>query len=84
MNDSLIGTATKRRETCLRYTEAGWEKKPISRQVLKTELDSGSQARYEKDGGSTSEDVMRNIRLVLFAMLFALPFAAVANTPRSE
>ena len=59
-------------------TEAGWEEKPKDRQVLKTEVSSGSQVR-NKVGGQHKEDVMRSYRLVLLAMLFALPFTVIAK-----
>src|ERR1700688_3627342 len=59
-------------------TEAGWEEKPKDRQVLKTEVSSGSRVRNKVDG-QHKEDVMRSYRLVLLAMLFALPFTVIAK-----
>src|ERR1039457_3955036 len=59
-------------------TEAGWEEKPKDRQVLKTEVSSGSQVRNNV-GGQHKEGVMRSYRLVLLAMLFALPFTVIAK-----
>jgi len=59
-------------------TEAGWEEKPRSRQVLKTELASGAGSKTNATGRH-KEDAMRMTRLVLFAMLLAVPFAVTAK-----
>ena len=60
-------------------TEAGWEKKPKGRQVLKTKVASGFPDPDRALWVSAKEDVMRSSRLVLLAMLMALPFAASAK-----
>ena len=51
--------------------------------MLRTEFDSGSQVRIGRTG-QHKEDVMRSMRLVLVAMLLALPFAATATAQVDE
>ena len=59
-------------------SEAGRGEEPKGRQVLRTEVDSGSQVQIDGTG-QHKENVMRSLRLFLVAMLLALPFAAVAK-----
>ena len=54
------------------------EERPKAGKVLKTESVPGSRLRNKRIGQQL-EGVMRKFRLVLFAMLFALPLAMVAK-----
>ena len=77
-HDSLGKDRNLTAETLLEGSEAGGVEKPGGRQVLRTEVDSESQVQRSRTG-QHMEDVMKKMRLVLFAILLALPFATLAK-----
>ena len=77
-SDSFLGTATNSRKRCLRDQKAGWEEKPKGRQVLRTEVASGSQVRNEQDGAAQG-GCHAELPVGSVGNALGLPFAATAK-----